>query len=128
VTRRALKILICRCPLTSPVMIWVMSRSPSRRVRRLLDAGHLSNELLTTADREADLLEHPYIGVEHVELARMRLAGKATERQALLNQLTRGVRRRWWRPLGPHSVFRRNGLDQTRAARRAAEEDERRSH
>ncbi len=37
------------------------------------------------ADREADLLEHPYIGVEHVELVRLRLAGKVTERQALLN-------------------------------------------
>jgi len=105
-----------------------VSRGPSRRVRRLLDAGHLCNELLAMADREADLLEHPYIGVEHVELARLRLAGKVTERQALLNQLTTGVRRRWWRPLGPHSAFRRNGLAQTRAAHRAAEEDERRSH
>jgi len=105
-----------------------VSRGPSRRVRRLLDAGHLCNELLAMADREADLLEHPYIGVEHVELARLQLAGKVTERQALLNQLTTGVRRRWWRPLGPHSAFRRNGLAQTRAARRAAELDERRSH
>jgi len=74
---------------------WTVSRGPSRRVRRLRDAGHLSDELLARADREADLLEHPYIGVVHVELPRMRLAGKVTERQALLNQLTRGVRRRW---------------------------------
>jgi len=52
------------------------SSRPSRRVRRLLDAGHLSDELLAMADREADLLEDPYIGVVHVELARMRLAGE----------------------------------------------------
>jgi len=104
-----------------------VSRGPSRRVRRLVDAGLLPNELLAAAEREADLLEHPYIGVEHVELARLRLAGKATERQALLAQFAKGVRRRWWRPLGPHSAFRPNGLEQTRAACRAAEEDDRRS-
>lgn len=105
-----------------------MSRGPTRRVRRLFDAGRLSAELLELADREADLLEYPYIGVEHVELARLRMAGQATERQALLTQLTRGVPRPWWRPLAPHSAFRRSGLDQTRAARRAAEQDERRKH
>jgi hypothetical protein len=105
-------------------MIGAVSRGPSRRVRRLFEAGQLSNELLAKADREADLLEHPYLGVEHVELARLQLAGKVTERQALLSQLTTGVRRRWWRPRGPHSAFRRSGLKQTRAARRAAEEDE----
>jgi len=80
------------------------------------------------ADREADLLEHPYIGLEHVELARLRLAGKAAERRVLLSHLTRGVPRRWWRPLGPRSAFRPSGLAQARAARRAAEDDEGRSH
>lgn len=102
-----------------------VGRGATRRVRRLLEAGHLSDELQVTADREADLLEHPYIGLEHVELARLRIDGKSMERQALLNRLTSGVPRRWWRPLGRPSVLRPDGLEQTRAARGAAEQDER---
>lgn len=66
-----------------------------RRVRRLLDVGQLSDELVAAADREADHLEHPYIGVEHIDLARLRLAGNETGRQELLNQLPTVVRRRW---------------------------------
>lgn len=39
--------------LTSSTMTGAVSKSPSRRVRRLRDAGHLSDELLAMADREA---------------------------------------------------------------------------
>lgn len=84
-------------------------------------------ELLAMADREADLLEHPYVGVEHVELARLRLAGKATENKRCCISSPATCRPVGVKPLGPHSAFRSNGLEQTRATRRAAEEDERRS-
>lgn len=104
-----------------------MSRGPPRRVRRLLDAGHLSEELRGMADREADLLEHPYIDLQHVQLARLRLQGQETERRALLTQISKGVQRRWWRPLGPRSALRPAGLQQARDARLAAEEAEERS-
>src|SRR5664280_3760776 len=82
-----------------------MSRGPTRRVRRLIESGHVTDELLARADREADLLEHPYIGVERLELARLTGAGRVSEREELLQRLTVGVPRRWWRPLGRHSAL-----------------------
>jgi hypothetical protein len=90
-------------------------------VRRLLASGEVSAQVLRAADREADLLEHPYIGVEHLALARLKLAGRTAEREALLQRTTVGVRRRWWRPRGRYSALRRQGLEESRAARRAAE-------
>lgn len=102
-----------------------MTRGPTRRVRRLHESGQLSEELLAAAAREADLLEHPYVGVEHLQLARLRLAGNDTEREALRRQLAVGVPQRWWRPRGPHSALRRRGIEETRAARRTAEQEER---
>ncbi len=36
-------------------------------------SGAVPNALLRAADHEADLLAHPYTGVEHLELARLRL-------------------------------------------------------
>ncbi len=59
------------------------SRGPTRRVRQLIDAGLVPNELLAAASHEADLLAHPYVGLEHLELARLRLAGKPEERESL---------------------------------------------
>ena len=73
-----------------------------------------------SADHEADLLAHPYVGVVHLELARLRLAGRAAARDELLGWLSSGVPRRWWRPRGPSSTLRRRGLAQTLAARDAA--------
>jgi hypothetical protein len=83
-------------------------------------AGEVSRELLHAADHEANLLAHPYVGMEHLELARLRLAGRAAARDELLGRLSSGVPRRWWRPLGPRSALRQHGLAQTRAARDAA--------
>jgi len=102
-----------------------MSRGPTRRVRDLVASGTVSNELLRAADHEADLLAHPYIGVEHLELARLRLAGRDADREALRQRTGVGVPRRWWRPRGRHSALRRPGLEQTEAARLAAEHAER---
>jgi hypothetical protein len=39
--------------------------------------------LLQGADHEADLLGHPYIGLEHLDLGLLHLAGRTTERDAL---------------------------------------------
>ena len=52
-------------------MLSAMSRGPTRRVRRMLASGAVSDQLLQAADHEADLLGHPYIGVEHLELGRL---------------------------------------------------------
>ncbi|MDT4970443.1 MAG: hypothetical protein QOG22_586, partial [Pseudonocardiales bacterium] len=38
----------------------------------MCDAGLIPPGLLAAASHEADLLEHPYIGYEHLELARLR--------------------------------------------------------
>ena len=51
-------------------MLSAMSRGPTRRVRRMLASGAVSDQLLQAADHEADLLGHPYIG-EHLELGRL---------------------------------------------------------
>lgn len=44
-----------------------MSRGPTRRVQALIESDAVSPELLAAADHEADLLAHPYIGLEHLE-------------------------------------------------------------
>lgn len=105
--------------------MWAVSRGPTRRVRQLLASGVVSDQLLAAAEHEADLLAHPYIGIEHMELARLRLAGRTAEREALRERLGIGIRRRWWRPRGRDSALRRRGLEQTEAARLAAEREER---
>jgi hypothetical protein len=46
-----------------------MSRGPTRKVRRLIADGQVSVQVLTAADHEADLLAHPYIGMEHLQLS-----------------------------------------------------------
>ena len=106
-------------------MLVVMSRGPTRRVRRLLESGAVSSQLLEAADHEADLLGHPYIGVEHLDPGRLHLAGLKTERDALRQRMRVGVPRRWWRPRGPTSALRRRGRHQTKVARLSAERDER---
>lgn len=103
-----------------------MSRGMTRRVRRLLQSGAVTAQLLAAADHEANLLAHPYVGLEHLELARLRLAGLECERVVLRDRLTVGVRRRWWRPRGPGSALRRRGLAEARAAQHQAENDEQR--
>lgn len=97
-----------------------VSRGPSRRVQRLKATGEISERLLAAADHEADLLAHPYIGVEHVELARLRLAGRVRGLEEIRRRIPVGVRRWWWRPRGRRSALRRRGLEQTQAASRAA--------
>jgi hypothetical protein len=104
-----------------------MSRGPTRRVRRLLDSGAVSLELLTAADHEADLLGHPYIGVEHLQLGRLAIEGRVDERAELRRSLAQGVPKRRWRPLGPRSAMRRAGLQQTESRRLAAQRREKRS-
>jgi hypothetical protein len=106
-------------------MLVVMSRGPTRRVRRLLASGAVSGQPLQAPDHEADLLGHPYIGLEHLDPGRLHLAGLRTERDALRQRMRVGVPRRWWRPRGPNSALRRRGRDQTKAARLSAERDER---
>lgn len=90
----------------------------------MLVNGVVTAALLSAAEREADLLAHPYIGVEHVELARLRLAGEDEQYETYRRRCRPGVRRRWWRPLGARSSLRRAGLAETEAARRRAERGE----
>ena len=72
-------------------MLVVMSRGPTRRVRRLLASDAVSGRLLQAADHEADLLGHPYIGLEHLALGRLHLAGLTTERDALRQRMWLGL-------------------------------------
>lgn len=102
-------------------MLLIVSRGPTRRVQELIASGAVSNELLRAADHEADLLAHPYTGVEHLELARLRLTGRPAERDALGRELGVGMPTRWWRPRGRRSALRRTGREQTETARLAAE-------
>ncbi len=101
-----------------------VSRGPTRRVQQMIAAGLVAPDELSAANHEADLLAHPYVGVEHLELTRLRLAGKHQEREELRQQLSQGVRPRWWRPRGPRSALRKAGLTATEAARQRAEQDE----
>ncbi len=102
-----------------------MTRGPTRRVRRLIAGGAVTAEVLAAADHEADLLAHPYIGLEHLELARLRLAGREEERAAVRAALTAGVQLPHWRPRGPGSALRRRGIARTQAAQRCAERRDR---
>jgi hypothetical protein len=102
-----------------------VSRGPTRPVRKLIDAGVVPPEWLVAASHEADALAHPYIGVEHLELARLTLEGRHDERDAYRRSLGVGVRRRWWRPRGPRSALRRRGLRETAEQRLAALQAER---
>lgn len=77
--------------------------------------------LLVAASHEADLLEHPYVGLEHLDLARLRTAGRQADYAALKETLQPGLQRRWWRPRGRGSALRNPGLDATRQARIEAE-------
>jgi hypothetical protein len=88
-------------------------------VKKLIHTGAVSQELLAAADLEADLLAHPYVGLERLELARLSLEGRHAGRDALRHRLTGGVRRRWWRPRGRRSALRTDGLCET-AERQAA--------
>ncbi len=102
-----------------------MTRGPTRRVRRLITGGAVTAELLAAADHEADLLAHPYIGLEHLELARLRLAGREEERAAVRGVLTAGVQLPRWRPRGRGSALRRRGIARTQVAQRCAERRDR---
>ncbi len=99
-----------------------VTRGPTRRLRQLMRAGQVSDELLRAAEHEADALEHPYVGIEHLELARLRLAGRITERNRLRAQQPIGIggTGRWWRPRGPRSARRHHGRAEAAAAREAA--------
>ena len=88
------------------------------------DAGLVAPDLVVAAGHEADLLEHPYIGCEHVKLARLRAEGRDAEYLRLKASLPIGLSRRWWRPRGRHSALRSQGLRATRNARRQAENND----
>jgi len=90
----------------------------------MLVNGVVTATLMSAAAHEAGLLAHPYIGIEHLELARLRLAGEDEQYETYRQLCHPGVRRRWWRPLGPRSSLRRAGLAETEAARRRAERGE----
>ncbi|MDQ6899127.1 MAG: hypothetical protein M3072_06420 [Candidatus Dormibacteraeota bacterium] len=103
----------------------VMGRGPTRRISRLVASGVISEVLLRAAEHEADLLAHPYISLDHAQLARLRLGGSRAEYDSFRATLTAGVPLRWWRPLGPHSALRRRGREETELARLAAERADR---
>ncbi|MDT4975362.1 MAG: hypothetical protein QOG98_1120 [Pseudonocardiales bacterium] len=90
----------------------------------MCDAGLIPPGLLAAASHEADLVEHPYIGYEHLELARLRAEDRDSDYNALKGMLPIGLRRRWWRPRGRRSALRSQGLLATRNARREAESND----
>jgi hypothetical protein len=102
-----------------------MSRRPTRRLGQLIDEAEVSSDLIRAADYEANLLGHPYVGLEHVQLARLRHAGAVSEPDRLHATLAGEVPHRWWQIRGRRSALRRAGRAQTDAARRAAEVRER---
>lgn len=104
-----------------------MSRGPTRRVRCLLASGALPPELLAAADHEADLLAHAYVGLEHLELARLHLTGHEQERAARAARLVAVMPSRRWRPRGLRSALRRAGLAEARVAQQRANAEERRN-
>jgi hypothetical protein len=105
-----------------------MSRGLTRRVRKLVDAGAVPDEVLVAADHEADLLGHPYLGVEHLQLGRLAIERRVEDRAALREALDREAPRRWWRPRGPRSALRARGLQETKERRLAAKrEDDKRA-
>jgi len=85
----------------------------------------VSDKLLAAAQHEADLLGHPYVGLKHLELGRLTLAGRAVEHDDLRRRTRTGVPRRWWRPRGRHSALPKAGLKRTEQDRLAAERVER---
>ena len=99
-----------------------MAHGLTKRLQRLLDDGEVSERELRAAEHEADVLGHPYIGIEHVELARLSLAGQVPDWNAARARLAVGVHRRWWRPRGPRSALRRAGRARSALAQRAARE------
>ena len=101
-----------------------MSRGPTRRVQRMIEAGLVAPEVLAAASHEADLLEHPYVGCEHLELARLRVEGRRADYKTLKQTLPFGLRRRWWRPRGRRSALRQQGLRATQNARLEAESND----
>ena len=86
----------------------------------MIDAGEIGSDLFAAAGHEADLLGHPYVGVEHVALAKVRSSGDATAYE-LRRKLARRISRPWWHVRGPRSALRRKGRAQAAAARQAAE-------
>lgn len=86
-----------------------MSRGPTPRVRRLIDSGEISCEVICAAEHEPDLLGHPYIGLDHLALAESRLAGDGDARDRLLATLSGEIRHRWWQIRGARSALRRSG-------------------
>lgn len=101
-------------------MMFRMSHGLTRRACALVESGAVGVEELQAAEHEADFLAHPYIGVEHIELARLRLAGRMGDHAASRRELRPGIQRRIWRPLGRASALRRAGRMRTRAAQEAA--------
>src|ERR1019366_3197104 len=98
---------------------WSYSPGPRLLASALCRASSTRN-----ADREADLLGHPYIGVEHLDLGRLHLAGQTMDRGALRQRMRVNSPLRWWRPLGPRCALGRQGREQTQAARLSADRDE----
>lgn len=90
-------------------------------------AESVSPNLLAAAEHEADLLAHSYVGLEHLELARLRLMGREQERAALAASLGPGAVAGRWRPRGPRSALRPRGLAEAYAAQQRALAEEQRA-
>lgn len=93
----------------SGVMLVGMCRGPTGLVQRLRTLGVVSDQLLQAAQHEADLLEHPVIGLEHLKLGCLTLQGRVAERDALRKRISVGAPRGWERVRGHRSVRRRRG-------------------
>jgi hypothetical protein len=99
-----------------------MSRGQTRRLQQQIESGVLGPERAEPARHEADLLGHPYVGLEHVELAQLRSQHDWARYREVQQELADRVigPRRWWRPRGRHSALRTAGLRETEAAQRQA--------
>ncbi len=105
-----------------------MAHGVTRRVQRLIEQGLVSADVVRAAHHEADLHSHAYVGLEHVELARLALAGRVSELHVARRGIRPDMQRGRWRPLGRTSALRVAGIRDTQRRRQEAEKRERKGY
>jgi hypothetical protein len=108
----------------SPSARRLLSAIGAPDLAEVLPDGVAREELITEARHQADLLAHPYVGPEHVQLAALRLSGRREDWARLHAALSPGLRNDGWRPRGALSAARRRGRRQAVRRQTAAADNE----